>query len=457
MDSYLIELKDALEQSGFNGTQSKFKKSRELIDFCIEEKKVVRVTSPQQLNMEFFFDYHKHLLNLARKFIKNNGIDSWEDLMARQDMSKSSKILHEFGIRAELFDPIEEEVEEAEENKISMTEIFDLAYVHLGFSGSETALKNRIQKDFGSVAEFCLEKGLPINATKWEDEQVAVRVAKKLGSLEVIRSKSKSLIKFLKSNDLLVKLNLPETSFEDLIVLLTHYMWGVSEKSKNVLEKWFIDSNNLSALKENPGDIPNYSTQLLQALSPEELGLLYNDFLVEIEVDGEASDVEKRVTQIVDQDWRSTMVPYAEQALAFKRNPFNPNSVVSAIGYILFQAVSVDGHIHFDEVKELKLGLSQFKNLNSRSVLAAVNFCLHGSHDKSIFGLHDVLKNQKQNKHSILGCCQYLLENTSFELRNGVCNLVEQIAKADGVVHENEKWLLQVLKEELVKEKLLAS
>ena len=453
MQNQLVELAEAKTACGFKGSQAEFKKSKELIDYCIKNRKIVRVTSPTQLNLEHFHEYHKHLLKLARAFVREKKLRTWDELQNHAETTKVAKILHEFGVRSELFQ--NEVDEEVEDPGVTLTQIWEAAKVHYGFKGSEGSFKRWLQERYGSVAEYCLAKGLPINATKWESHETAIRVAKKLGSLNEIRAKSKSLYKYLDSEDLISKLKLPESSVDHLIVQLIKGIWTNSDYQEQVIKKWYIETSLLKTISgAEKANISLVADELAKLLTGEELGLLYYDIGLIFDESGDPSDFEKSITSTLDKSWRAIMYPYAEQAMRFRRSPFVPHSVVSAIGYILFQAVSVDGHIHVDEVLELKRGLTAWHDLGARKILAAVNFCLHGSSDESILGLGEVLKLQTKSKQSVSNCCKYLIENADSKLTSALLTHVDRIITADGVTHDNEKWLIDTLKKELtVKQK----
>jgi uncharacterized tellurite resistance protein B-like protein len=447
MNGLLIELKEALKKSGFTGTQAEFKKSKELISFCKSEGKIVKVTSPTQLNLDYFQDYHDHLLGLAKEFVKSEGINTWDDLAQHPEMGQVTKILHEFGVRAELFDGSQEEDAE-EQASFTLTDLWELAKVHYGFKGSETSFKNWLQEHYGSVAEYCLAKGLPINATKWESHDTAIRVASKLGSINEIKNQSRSLYKYLEAEGLVEKLKLKQFSVDELLIDLANLIWPQEDHRDAFLEKWYINPKRVHRTAKN-ASVETVANNLAATVSPEELGLLYYDVGLVFDADGMATEEEKMVTAILDNVWRNRMVPYAEQAIRFKKRPFAPHSVVAAIGFILFQAVSVDGNIHVDEVLELKRGLTDWEDFNARNILAAVNFCLHGSNDHSILGLESILKTQKKSIDSVQNCCAYLHSNSTKKQIALLMKNVNKIVEADGVVHENEKWLLDTLESEL--------
>lgn len=450
MNKQLIELKDAKDEAGFEGSLSEFKKSKELVQFCIKNKKIVRVTSPTQMNLDFFHEYHAHLMNIARSFVKSEKIDSWALLEAHPEMGKVTKILHDFGVRAELFDAVPIDDKESEEPEVTVNNLWTLAKIHYGFKGSETSFKSWLQDQYGSVAEYCLIKNLPINVKKWESQSTAIRVAKKLGSVNNIKIRSKSLFRYLESEGLLSEIDLPESSSDSLIADLIAAIWSNKKVQKSVLDKWYIDSA-ISKFGDTSGvaEIKKLADELSAALSPEELGLLYYDIGLVFDEDGSPSDSEKKTTMILDKAWRSKMTPYAEQAMRFRKNPFEPYSLVSAIGYVLFQAVSVDGNIQVDEVLELKKGLLNWQDVSIRNILAAVNFCLHGSKDDSILGLEHILKIQTKSEESIINCCGYISEHGNAKLCELLVKHVKEIVQADGIIHENEKWLVETIAAQL--------
>ena len=208
MDHLIISLTEAKTCSGFDGKTAEFKKSRELVEFCIKNNKIVDSVHPSEMNDGLFNFYFNHLLNMTRTIVSHltdfNGID---DLKNRPAFRKSFKILWEFGVIGEIRNHSEGSSKLFEDQKRSATsitikELYEVALVQLSFSGSELAFKKQVQRLYGSFAEYCIEKGYDINTTKWESNETALRVAKKIGSIEAVKNKSKSLYKYLLENNL---------------------------------------------------------------------------------------------------------------------------------------------------------------------------------------------------------------------------------------------------------------
>ena len=125
--------------------------------------------------------------------------------------------------------------------------------VHHGFQGSHSSLKKQIQNKYGSLAEFCLEFDLAINATCWEKEETAIRVAKKIGSLDRIQVRSQSLFNFLQKEGLIEKIGLPENQVDILIKSILEYACqSESRLYGSIIEQWFLREDNLGVIEDIP-------------------------------------------------------------------------------------------------------------------------------------------------------------------------------------------------------------
>ena len=103
------------------------------------------------------------------------------------------------------------------------------------------------------------------------------------------------------------------------------------------------------------------------------------------------------------------MTPYAEQALRFQDiKNFKPHSTIDAIGFILFEAIRVDGGIAAEEIAALKTGLSFWDNSDARKLLAAINFCLTAIKTPSIGNLEKLLTSNEEKRQAFERCVTYL-------------------------------------------------
>jgi hypothetical protein len=209
MDQFLISLIEARKQSAFEGSSRQFKGSRELVEFCIKNSKIVESVHPSEMNEDYYNYYFNFLVEKtleASKVVEDlKGID---DLKNRPSFRKVFKILWDFGVIGEIRNKHDSKANsdtkenQRSPNSITIKELYVVYQVKENFSGSELAFKKQVQKLYGSFAEYCLVKGYDINTSKWESDETAIRVAKKLGSKAAIQAKSKSLYNYLNEKDL---------------------------------------------------------------------------------------------------------------------------------------------------------------------------------------------------------------------------------------------------------------
>ncbi|MDE0119823.1 MAG: hypothetical protein OXM55_07435 [Bdellovibrionales bacterium] len=448
MNSLICKTSDIKKELNYKGILNDFKKSEELINYLIEKRKIVSIANPHQINKSLFKVYSNHLFKLTKEYCEAKNIKSWEHFCAQPETNKVTKILWSFGIKGAYFSSLEEQsntLEQSTDESISLEDIHYIAEVHYGFKGSTKALQSQLQRDYGSVAEFCLEYGLPLNASSWEKSETAIRVAKKIGSISQIEKKSPSLLKFLETHKLLEELNLPIHQSDFLIYSLLSYVCNTDKDLfTTIVEQWFIISN-YGELSE---DIPDVILKLKDSLSPQELGILYHDLQKVLSFKEDSHDIEK-IVDMAFETWQTKMVSFAEQANVFSKKLFKPNTESQAIGYLIFQMISIDGQIHHDEILQFRNHLSSCKPFKARSVLAGVNFSLHNNQRNSILDFEHLLGKTKEREEAILNCCSYLKKNSLPAVIEQVLTLLKIIMKADNYIHKNEKWLMELIDKNL--------
>lgn len=209
MDKLLKTVAELKELSGFKGNLKQFKSSNDLVVYCRKHGYIAEVRNPSDINKASADDYYTHLCCLAKKYLfDNTDLKTWEKFAAHPDNRKVQKILHEFGVArgSGIFSEQPEQKYhplEPDSKRITLEDLYEVYQIKHNFGGSFIAFKRQLQNTYGSYAEFCLEKGLDINTTKWESEETALRVAKKLGSLSEVKKKSPSLLKYLEDKKLL--------------------------------------------------------------------------------------------------------------------------------------------------------------------------------------------------------------------------------------------------------------
>jgi len=209
VDSLIKPLKELKEAANFKGSLAQFKSSKELVMICRRMGVIADIRRPSDISKSASDDYYTHLCALTKKYLfEHRDLKVWDKFEANPDNRKIHKILHEFGVARgsgifseepeDRYDPLESNTK-----KITLEELYDVYQIKYNFDGTFLSFKKQIQKTYGSYAEFCLEKGLDVNTTKWESEDTAIRVARKLGSLKSIEEKCPSLSKYLKDRNLM--------------------------------------------------------------------------------------------------------------------------------------------------------------------------------------------------------------------------------------------------------------
>lgn len=209
MDSFIRSIADLKALAGYTGSLAQFKSSKELVKCCRANGVIADIKKPSDICKASSDEYYTHLCALTKKYLfEHRHLKHWEKFVINPNNQKVQKILHEFGVARgsgifsdepeDKYDPIESNTK-----KITLEELYDVYQIKYNFDGTFLSFKKQIQKTYGSYAEFCLAKGLEINNTKWESDETAIRVARKLGSVEVVKEKCPSLLKYLEEKKLL--------------------------------------------------------------------------------------------------------------------------------------------------------------------------------------------------------------------------------------------------------------
>ena len=208
MDDLIIALKDIMNNVDYHHGAKSFQKSKKLVDFCIEKGKIADISIPQKIPEQNRKIYLNHLVNLTKNFFANhNDIFTWNDFRNHSKNKKIHSILHNFGVPGEIHLPDNKDnCSGKSKTSLTITEFYEIAKMKFNFQGTENAFKRHIQKLYGSYAEYCIQKGYDVNSCFWDCEETALRCAKKLGGLEQVKKRSKSLYHFLEKNNLLEKL-----------------------------------------------------------------------------------------------------------------------------------------------------------------------------------------------------------------------------------------------------------
>lgn len=210
MNHLLVPLQEIKRELGFSERIAELKDSPELLRYCLKNRVIASQVGPEDFtNRRSDRDAYTNLLvELTQNFLEiHPEIQTWQDFSSHKDTKKVHRLLFEFGVRGEVF-PFETESEEKKESSKSKTsltlpEFYELCQIQFHFGGTFESFKRHIQRQYGSFAEYCISKGYDINSTRWENDETAIRVAQKLGSLEEVLRRSKSLHKYLSDRDLL--------------------------------------------------------------------------------------------------------------------------------------------------------------------------------------------------------------------------------------------------------------
>jgi len=206
MDALLVTLNEIKKELSFEGTKEDLIKSGSVLKYCKKKNAIAKI-NPGDWDKKSRIEYTEFLVSHTRSYLNANPhITSWNEFSRQKDTRRIHKMLHEYGVKGELF-PLEslEEVKPKQRSKTSLTmpEFYELCQIQFHFQGSFLSFKRFIQRQYGSFAEYCIMKGYDINSTKWENDETAIRVARKLGSVEKVKEKSASLYKYLNEKDLL--------------------------------------------------------------------------------------------------------------------------------------------------------------------------------------------------------------------------------------------------------------
>lgn len=216
MDKKLKTLKEIKEALAYEGKVSELKGDEKLLNFCFKNCVIVRL-QPSDLNRNQKEKYTNFLIELTKDYLKNKPeIDSWEAFRQQNDTKKTHRFLHEFGVKGEVFPfrEIEGEEKPVARPKTSLTllEFYEMCQIQFHYSGSFDTFRKMITRQYGSFAEYCILKGYDINSTRWESEETALRVAAKLGSLEAVKTRSRSLLKYLEERNLMEEVFVKKSS-----------------------------------------------------------------------------------------------------------------------------------------------------------------------------------------------------------------------------------------------------
>lgn len=221
MDKKLKTLKEIKEALAYEGKASDLKGDERLLNFCFKNCVIVKLRPEDFRNEAQRGRYTDFLVALTKEYIKcKPEIASWDAFRQQSDTKKTHGFLHEFGVAGEIFPFAETEIQETPKSRpktsLTLQEFYEMCQIQFHYSGTYSAFNRMIGRQYGSFAEYCILKGYDINSTRWESDETALRVAAKLGSLDAVQARSKSLYKYLHDRNLVdlafAKDNVPSNS-----------------------------------------------------------------------------------------------------------------------------------------------------------------------------------------------------------------------------------------------------
>ncbi len=212
LDSCLKNLIEVKREMNFKGSNKELLVSIELIDYCVNHKLILKNASKSDFNKKMYEEkYYPHLLRLGWEFLlSKEHLSNADELMRQPGCRKAGKVLWNHGVFGDLREQFtayqrdkSEKFKAKHRPSLTLSQLYEICQIYHGFEGSESSFRRHIQRTYGSFAEYCLQKGYDINASKWEDPEAALRVAKKFESFEALKYGCPSLLKFLQDKDLL--------------------------------------------------------------------------------------------------------------------------------------------------------------------------------------------------------------------------------------------------------------
>ncbi len=141
MDELLIFARNAKESCAFQGSTEEFKRSPELVDWCIKHRRIIRL-SPQEMSREERERYTDYLAELMREYLKAHPeVKNWSAFASRSGTNKVQALFHQFGVRGEVFGIEsfqEEELEQPARPQTNLTieEFYEMCQIQFHYEGS---------------------------------------------------------------------------------------------------------------------------------------------------------------------------------------------------------------------------------------------------------------------------------------------------------------------------------
>ena len=222
--------------------------------------------------------------------------------------------------------------------------------------------------------------------------------------------------------------------------------WNMGDDSQELtfIEQELINTKPEVLLK----DVDTYSKDLRGELSDISLSVLYKDIKDIVLSDGDIVDIERKCLSVVEDNWREKLVDI--DSLVHKmcnKDVFCPENCLVALGFLFLATMKADGHIDKREIKKLRDNLKVWNNENARIIHAVVNMAEMAIESNDILGIFDEEEPLTLNtKTSITNCAKFLKNTEYVGLRRIMYEQIMGIIKADNIVHDNEKWIRNELR-----------
>jgi hypothetical protein len=129
------------------------------------------------------------------------------------------------------------------------------------------------------------------------------------------------------------------------------------------------------------------------------------------------------------------------------KEAFKPDNCLVALGFLFLVTMKADGHIDRREIKKLRDNLKVWNNENARIIHAVVNMAEIAIESNDILGIFDEEEPLTLGaKTSITNCAKFLKDSEYVGLRRIMYEQIMGIIKADNIIHENEKWIRNELR-----------
>ena len=229
-------------------------------------------------------------------------------------------------------------------------------------------------------------------------------------------------------------------------------------KFENILSRWNMgdDSQELTFIEQeilntNPDvlieDINTYSKDLLNELGDLSLSILYKDIKNIVLSDGDISQIERKCLTVIEKNWSEKLVDVDDLIYRMcNREIFVPDNYLIALGFLFLVTMKADGHIDKREIKKLRDNLKVWNNENARIIHAVVNMAETAIESNDILDIFDEESLSPATKASITNCATFLKNSEYVGLRRIMYEQIMGIIKADNIIHENEKWIRNELR-----------